>query len=636
MLPHSRDLSVIAGATVLGWILFELSAVAISPEPALIRTVLPGCAIAVALGALAGFLLGLHRSLYWLALIGCAGTAAFSLVAPADFTTAGLWLPRAIALLLLSTGLTRWAARAWHFPRLATGIALGASAAVLPAAVQGPPRVLYGVVLLAAATAIAGSRLARPYARRVTALAALTMPLLCIAFAAYRETVLPRPDRPLPAVAASTERPNLLFIVLDTVRADHLAAYGYDRTTTPGIDAFVRDHATRYTEAYSASSWTLPSHGSLFTGLYPSDHGADHSRTTDGVLIVTEHAQPLRSDVPTLADLLAAQGYQTGAVIGNCMYLAHQLGLDRGFAHYDDRWGPRLGFYLLVQTAGFLPEVGHSIHRSAAAITDLALGWLTTRAQDRPFFLFVNYMDPHVPYIPPRPYDTAFSDEQPADPYAPDKPMQSLLYDRKLLYTDAHVARLLRGLDAQHLLDNTVVIITSDHGEAFGEHCFWKHDKTLYDEVLHVPLYVKHAGQQHGAVTEERTTGVDVFYLALRELGLTADKPDSGPVIAELRRSPELAVAVASDCPVDVDRDLVVWMEGRVKWIVGSKGTVEAYDLAADPHERANLAVGQDQIERAQAYAARWWQAHPGIVTLHRKPGDVDAETRERMRNLGY
>ena len=635
MPPRPRDWLVIALATVLGWILLDVTVVAASPEPALVGAMLASCIIAVGVAAVAGLVLGLHRTLYWLALLAAAGVAAFSFVEPSRFTSAGLWFPRATALLLACTGVTAWAVRRWRFPRIATGIALGASAAVLCAAVQGPPRLLYGVVVLAAAVALVGTRLPLGL-RRLATTTAVMLPLLCVVFGMHRETVLPRPDRPLPAAAVHGTQPNLLFIVLDTVRADHLAPYGYERVTTPGIDAWVRARATRYTDAYSASSWTLPSHGSFFTGLFPSDHGADHSHSKDGVLIVTEHAQPLRSDVPTLAERLAAQGYQTGAIVGNCMYLAHALGVDRGFAHYDDRWGPRLGFYLLVQTAGFLPEVGHSVHRSAQTITDAALGWLARRTADRPCFLFVNYMDPHVPYIPPRPYDTAFSDEQPIDPYGPEKPLQALLYDRKLLYTDAHVTRLLQALDEQRLTDNTVVIITSDHGEAFGEHCFWKHDKTLYEEVVHVPLYVKLAGQQQGAVSDERTLGVDVFYMALHAVGLAAEKADTGTVVAELRRSPELAALVAPDCPVDVDRDLVVWMEGRVKWIVGSKGSVEAYDLAADPHEQHNLAVNPDQIAQAQAYAARWWQAHPGIVTLHRKPGDIDAETRERMRNLGY
>jgi hypothetical protein len=459
MFARSRDFSIVAAVTVLGWVLYDLAIVATSPEPLLVRNLLPGCAAAVALGAAAGMLVGLHRALFWLAVLGAAAASAFSMLYPSEFGTARMWLPRSILLLLTSAGVAAWAGRRWGFSRVTTALMLGASAAVIPAVIQGPVRILSLVVLAVAAGGLAASWLPQRV-RRVAAASAFALLAFCVAAAAYRQTELPRPDQPPPRVAVDPGRPNLLFIVLDTVRADHLAPYGYQRTTTPGLDAFAREYATRYTEANSASSWTLPSHGSLFTGLYPSEHGADHSRSDgDGVLIVSEHAQPLRPDVPTLAERLAAHGYQTAAIIGNSMYLAHSLQLDRGFAHYDDRWGPRLGFFLLLQQAGFQSNVGQSIFRSAETITDLALGWLAARTPDKPFFLFLNYMDAHVPYIPPSEYAAAFSHAQPADPYAPESRLEPLLYDRKLRYLDEHVARLLRALKEQHLLDDMVVIM---------------------------------------------------------------------------------------------------------------------------------------------------------------------------------
>ena len=191
-------------------------------------------------------------------------------------------------------------------------------------------------------------------------------------------------------------------------------------------------------------------------------------------------------------------------------------------------------------------------------------------------------------------------------------------------------------MDTQHLLDNTVVIITSDHGEAFGEHEFWQHEHTLYGEVLRVPLYVKRARQERGEVSHQRLNGADVYYLAFRELGLEVeDAPHDGAVIAEWYRSAERA---ASDkrWPVDIDRDLVAWIDGTVKWIVGSKGTVEAYDLATDPQELHNLAVSREQIERAQARAASWWAAHPPLAAQKQPGRELDPSVRERLRNLGY
>jgi arylsulfatase A-like enzyme len=495
------------------------------------------------------------------------------------------------------------------------------------------------LVLVPAVLGLAIARPPRSGARRLATAIVAAIPLVIVLVVAHERTRLLRADQPALSVTAVPERPNLVMIVLDTVRADHLAPYGYARVTTPGLDAFVRRCATVYTEAYSASSWTLPSHASLFTGLYPGEHGAHHPRARtpgNAAPSYTTFAQPLRRDVPTLAGRLTGEGYETAAVVANAGYLRHELGVDRGFAHYDDRWGANLNSVLLLQLAGFQAQLGHFVHRSAESITDLALDWLVAHSAKRPFFLFLNYMEPHFPYLPPPPGDKAFDKPQPLNPYAPHRSLHSLLYDRELLFLDEHLSRLLAGLEALGFLSNTVVIITSDHGEGFGEHGLWQHDRVLYDEVLKVPLYVKGAGPCRSATVQARTTGLDVYHLALVKLGIDAEntRRDAFEVIAEWQGSDQLA-GQFNNSPFDVDRDLLAWMEGHVKWIVSSKGTVEAYDLDSDPRELHNLAVDRDQIERAQGQAARWWTAHPPIVTAHH-PQELDAETRERMRTLGY
>lgn len=628
MLARSRDLSTIAGATVLGWVLWDLAVVATTPEPLLVRTLLPGCIMAVALGALAGVLWGLHRWLLWLTALLIAATCAWQLVFPSRLALAWIWFPRAVLLLTLGVAAAVWLAPRLRVPAVRTGLVMGAAGAIVTAAAMEPVRMLSWVILVPAACGVAAARLPRPSLRRLATGVAVATPLLLVFFMAHQRTQLERTDKPLPSIAADPGRPNLLMIVLDTVRADHLAPYGYERITTPGIDTFVRQCATLYTEAYSTSSWTLPSHASLFTGLYPSEHGAYHCKPKNPCAAAS--AQPLGASAPTLAERLAAHGYQTGAIVANAEYLAHGFSLDRGFAHYDDRWGLHFGSLLLFQLGGFLPHLGHVPYRSAETITDLALGWIADRASERPFFLFLNYMDSHFPYIPPPPYDKAFSDQQPLNPYDPSKSLYPLLYDRKLLFLDEHVTRLLQGIEARGLLHNTVVIITSDHGESFGEHGSWWHDGTLYGELLRVPLYVKGAGACRSARSEARMTGLDVYHLALREAGLDGDAAAAPPaeVIAELHG--------VKNPSVEPDRNLLAWMEGQMKWIVSTNGTVEAYDLATDPGEIHNLAVGRDQVDRAQAYAARWWTAHPPIVTSHGQPQRLDPETRDRVRSLGY
>jgi arylsulfatase A-like enzyme len=633
MRNRAPGFSAVAAATVLGWVLYDLAVVATTPEPLLVRTLLPGCIIAVGLGACVGFLWGVHRTLPWLTGLltaaACTGPLAFA----GRLSLVQIWFPRAVLLLMLGTAVAAWLAPRLRLPVLGTGLVMGAVAAAVAAAWQGHRTEHVWLVVVAAAFGCVSARVRRAGVRRLAVAAALVVPLVTVLVAAHQRMQLRRADEPLPAVAPAPGQPNLVLIVLDTVRADHLALYGYNRVTTPRLDAFVRKCATLHTEAYATSSWTLPSHASLFTGLYPSQHGAYHCRTKtpgNAALCTATHSQPLRPDVPTLAERLAARGYQTGAITANALFLQYPFGLDRGFSHYDDRWGPQVRPLLLLQLAGFVPHLGHWNHRSAETITDQALDWIAARASDRPFFLFLNYMDAHAPYLPPPPYNKAFGDQQPLDAYTPPMSMYSLLYDRKLLYLDEHVARLLSAMEAQGLLDNTFLIITADHGEGFGEHGFWWHGRTLYGEVLRVPLYVKPAGACRPGRSEKRLTGLDVHRLALRAAGLETDTAatDTG-VIAEWQGASTLGSE-------DPDQDLLAWMKGDTKWIVSTKGTVEAYDLAHDPQEQRNLAVDQDQIDYAQAYATRWWTAHPPMVTSNRQPHEVGAETRERMRSLGY
>jgi arylsulfatase A-like enzyme len=648
MFPKARQFSSVAAATAFGWCLYDLAVVATTPEPLLARQLLAGIIVAIAVGAIAGLLWGVHRRFFWLTVIVGCGVCVRQFLVSSPSSLAQVWFPRALLLFTLSAGMAAWLSRRFRLRLVTTGLALGAVDAIIVGACVGPygrrPHIGDGtwhawLVLASVGLGLAAVRLPRPWGR-LAVTAAVAMPLVIVSVVAYERAQLERADEPMPSVAVDPGRPNLVFIVLDTVRADHLAPYGYARVTTPGLDRFVQRCATRYTEAYSTSSWTLPSHGSLFTGLYPSEHGAYHCRTADhgNVPLCTEvFAQPLRPDVPTLAERLRANGYETGAIVANVMYLDHRLGFDRGFAHYDDRWGAQFNFLLLPQLAGFLPHLGHSPERSADSITDLAVNWITARSKERPFFLLLNYLDAHFPYLPPPPHDRVFGEEYPLNPYGPPKPMWPLLYDRELHFLDEQVTRLLHSIDAQGLMEKTVVIITSDHGEAFGEHGFWRHDRILYEEVLRVPLYVKGVGPCRGATSQAHMTGLDVYHLALRGVGLEADTFAVPPakVLAELHGSPYLKTDPI-DPPVDPNRDLLAWMEGRVKWIVSSNDPPEAYDLETDPGEQRNLATDADQVARARDFAAAWWAAHPPIVTSIRHPHVLDAESRDRMRQLGY
>ncbi len=395
-------------------------------------------------------------------------------------------------------------------------------------------------------------------------------------------------------------------------------------------------NAVIYTQARSTSSWTLPSHASLFTARLPSEHNATHPRSGINKSTVTNilyPAQRLGPELPTLAELLAQRGYQTGAIAANCAYLSHSFGLDRGFEHYDDRSPASILPYIsLAQILGFSSEAGQLGYRDADTITDTSLAWLAKKRPDTPFFLFVNYLDAHYPYIPPRAFGKLFSTDRPRNVLLPHVGIMELQYDRSLRYLDQQVGRLLSYFKEHSMLDKTVIIITSDHGEAFGEHGFRGHGKTLYEEEIKVPLYVASTNTKQGGTTDVPIISSDVSNLILKELGFeqpTIMKKNS--VVAELFRSPKKVEFKGND---DLDHDLLTWIEGSQKFIVSTKHNVEIYNLKTDPGEKKNLATSDVVQDEISAFAKRWWAEHPPPVA--KKEGPVDDALVKRLKTLGY
>jgi hypothetical protein len=288
---------------------------------------------------------------------------------------------------------------------------------------------------------------------------------------AWADVVLLPPRASLPHDAM-----NVVLVTLDTLRADHMSIYGYERDTTPFLRELARD-ARVMREAYTPSTWTLPSHGSLFTGLYPSQHGA---------ITVDERlgGKPLPAARQTLAEALDAHGYLTMGIVAGPM-LERTFGLDQGFAYYSDRW------------------VGE--RRRASQLNDLAIRMLD-RSDGRPFFLFLNYFDAHTPYDPegyPQD-DVALFAEHGIDPATfhwrflrrnglselPEEVVQAMIdrYDAEISVVDQALRELFDALEARGLLDRTLVCITGDHGESFGENGVWGHGGPFYQAQARVPL----------------------------------------------------------------------------------------------------------------------------------------------------
>jgi arylsulfatase A-like enzyme len=306
--------------------------------------------------------------------------------------------------------------------------------------------------------------------------------------------------------AASKSSPNVLVILVDTLRADHLSTYGYSRPTSPHLDSIAKQ-GVLFENAVSTSSWTLPAHESLLTGRYPHEHGPLRE-------------QPLNPNYPTLAQVLDARGYRTAAISANTDFFNRRAGFDRGFLHFEDYfysatdafyrtfWGRLVCHDYFAELLGMdeLPP-----RRKAADVNGGLLRWID-RDRDHPFFAFINYFDIHHPYVPEQPYRDKFASRQQEaacaptltqllNPFDRGTEFEQLLrlspacfqleidkYDGGISYVDDQIASLFSQLAQRGLDKNTLVIITSDHGESFREHGLVTHGTALYRELISVPL----------------------------------------------------------------------------------------------------------------------------------------------------
>jgi arylsulfatase A-like enzyme len=301
------------------------------------------------------------------------------------------------------------------------------------------------------------------------------------------------------APAAAAGAPNVLLIVLDTVRAMNLSLYGYGRPTSPELERWAAGGVV-FDRAYATAPWTLPSHASIMTGRWVHELSADWM-------------VPLDAAYPTLAEALGAAGYATGGFVANTDYCSAEVGLDRGFARYEDYtlapgqllrnsalWRAIARIRPLRAAIGNYDNLGRKL---ASDINAAFLAWVDGR-HDRPFFAFLNYYDAHRPYLPPDPFARRFvtpgvaphsryRKEDGNDPTPPPERVQGAIdaYDNATAYLDAELGRLFGELERRGRLVNTIVVLTSDHGEEFMEHGVWDHGSTLFATALHVPLLVR-------------------------------------------------------------------------------------------------------------------------------------------------
>ena len=320
-------------------------------------------------------------------------------------------------------------------------------------------------------------------------------------------------------VLSTPARPNLVLISIDTLRADHLGCYGYDRETSPRIDRLAAE-GIRFDRAYSQASWTLPAHMSVMTSQYPHVHGVDNDRVA------------LAERATTWAEVLSRAGYRTAAFVSH-IYVKAKWGFGQGFDEFHE---------LRADTAVYSPSVDTSY--KAERITDEVASWLEGRPRE-PFFLFVHYFDPHLDYEPPPPFDRMFDpayeggitgrydglkpymkglNPEPARIGPRELEHVTALYDGEIRYTDTHVGRLLDAIEAAVGLDRCLVVLLSDHGEELDDHGSMEgHGWTLYDEIVRVPLVLRlPGGARAGTAIEESVELIDVAPTALELLDLAS------------------------------------------------------------------------------------------------------------------
>ena len=416
---------------------------------------------------------------------------------------------------------------------------------------------------------------------------------------------------------------NLLIITLDTTRPDHLGCYGHERDTSPEIDRLAAD-AVVYSRAFSTSSWTLPAHASLFTGKFPWSHGARidpngpvslGDAVHGDALLRRYRASGLSPSERTLAEILAAHGFTTGAVVAG-PWMKRIFGLERGFQHYDDD--------------GIDTKSG----RKAADVTDAALAWLDRHEEER-FFLFLNYYDPHGPYRDPEGYGIRFLSPQDYRSKRRIKLTTSAigaLYDGEIRYMDDHVGRFVESLRRRGLYDDAWIIITSDHGELLNEHEQIGHGVTLYQQEIRIPLIVKFPADARWSGDNDAPIQLtDIFVMVLEGLGVplpSTVRGRDGPRLVFAEVYPEEWRSRGGDWRVLLDGDR------KLHW--SSRGQHQLFDLATDPGEESNLAPNDPQRVRAMESTLERFLAGLPPPAPRGPPRVVDPETQEALRNLGY
>ncbi|MGA1869788.1 MAG: tetratricopeptide repeat protein [bacterium] len=397
-------------------------------------------------------------------------------------------------------------------------------------------------------------------------------------------------------------KPNVLLITIDTLRADHLGCYGYDQVKTPNIDSLA-EGGILFQRAFTPVPVTLPSHASILTGVYPPFHGVRNN----GTFILDKQSI-------TLAEILKDEGYQSAAVTG-AYVLDSRFGLDQGFDYYDDE---------IDRKKEDINQL--YVERKAEEVSQAAIKWLGQKS-DAPFFLWVHYFDPHATYIPPSPFMMEYAGHP---------------YDGEIAYTDEQIGVLLQYLRSRGELENTLVILTADHGESLGEHGEETHAIFLYDATLHIPLifHYPHAFPQPKEISQLVRT-IDILPSVLDVLQMKIPSDVQGENLTAFISHPESAQDKILYCETHYPALNHGWspLEGirTSEWKYIQAPSPELYNLTEDAKETANLITSHPrEVEkiREEFLSLKKHVSLNGIQWS--RGGPLDERERQKLMSLGY
>jgi choline-sulfatase len=424
--------------------------------------------------------------------------------------------------------------------------------------------------------------------------------------------------------------PDVLLVTIDTLRADHVSAYGYARRTSPNLDRLAAGGAL-FEVAYAPSPATTPSHATLLTSRYPFGHG------------VLRNGIALGDEVPSLPVLLADAGYLTAAFVSS-FPVSSAFGLARGFSHFDERFDG----VDLHPAARHKPDGAEiPFARLAERTVDAALDWLATAPDSTPRFVWVHLFDPHAPYRAPAPYGDAFR--------GPDTSREARRidsYDGEILYADWHLGRLVEGMREKASAAGLLTVVTSDHGEAFHEHGWLGHNRSVFEEEVRIPLVVSWPGvilpgrriaetvhlidvlptlasATRLATGSARFDGIDLLPVMTGTARLDSDRAVflQRPYFENERRARRLGL---------IGFELAA-RRGRWKYIeAAEEGRTNLFDLVDDPAERRDLGPREPERVSKLAGLVSAWRRGSGASGVTKPPRASSGEVRRKLRALGY